>query len=268
MTILGIESLAFRAEDMDVLTRFFDDLGLVRGPGESPDQVRYALAEGSSVVLQKATATNASGTLGNQYGPQELIWGVDDAKALDAIGNDLARDRQVARSDDGTLRTKDDAGIPIGFRVYNRKPPQDPDQGENGLSTIKRWNRLRKWYDHARPQVLHHTVWGVPNVDEAVAFYVKRLNFRVTDMIRNVGVFMRCEGRPDHHNLFLHRGQKPFFNHAAFGVENIDEMMTGLNEMQRKVLDQQRRAWPPPHDVDHLLLSRLSRRRQRRIYVR
>jgi hypothetical protein len=138
MTILGIESLAFRAEDMDVLSRFFDDLGLVRAPGATPDQVRYALAEGSSVVLQKATAANASGTLGNQYGPQELIWGVDDAKSLDAIGNDLAKDRQVARSDDGTLRTKDDAGIPIGFRVYNRKPPQDPDQGENGLSTIKR----------------------------------------------------------------------------------------------------------------------------------
>ena len=102
------------------------------------------------------------------------------------------------------------------------------------MNSIRRWNRLRKWYDHARPQVLHHTVWGVPNVDEAAAFYVKRLGFRVTDMIRNVGVFMRCDGRPDHHNPFLHRGQKAFFNHAAFGVENIDELMTGVNEMQRK----------------------------------
>ena len=234
MTILGIESLNFRVEDMTVSTRFFDDLGLVRVPDESPDRVRYALTEGSSVLLEKATAANTSGALASPFGPQELIWGVDDARTLDAIGNDLAKDRPVARANDGTLRTRDDAGIPIGFRVYNRTPPQDADQGENGLSSIKRWNRLRKWYDHARPQVLHHTVWGVPNVDEAVAFYVKRLAFRVTDMIRNVGVFMRCDGRPDHHNLFLHRGQKPFFNHAAFGVENIDELMTGVNEMQRK----------------------------------
>jgi catechol 2,3-dioxygenase-like lactoylglutathione lyase family enzyme len=234
MAILGIESVSFRVEDMDVSTRFFDDLGLVRAPGQNADHVCYSLAEGSSVHLQKATASNASGTLGNLFGPQELIWGIDDARALDAIGDDLAKDRPVARSNDGTLRVRDDAGIPIGFRLYKRTPPLDPEQGENGLSSIKRWNRLRKWYDHARPQVLHHTVWGVPNVDEAVAFYVKRLRFRVTDMIRNVGVFMRSDGRPDHHNLFLHRGQKPFFNHVAFGVENIDELMTGVNEMQRK----------------------------------
>jgi catechol 2,3-dioxygenase-like lactoylglutathione lyase family enzyme len=234
MAILGIESVRFRVEDMALSTRFFDDLGLVRAPGQTPDQVRYALAEGSSVLLQKATAANASGTLGNLYGPQELIWGVEDARALDGIADDLAKDRPVERSGDGALRTRDDAGIPIGFRVYSRKKPQDAEQGENGLTSIKRRNRLRKWYDHARPQVLHHTVWGVPNVDEAVAFYTKRLGFRVTDMIRNVGVFMRCEGRPDHHNLFLHRGQKPFFNHVALGVENIDELMTGVNEMQRK----------------------------------
>jgi catechol-2,3-dioxygenase len=234
MTILGIESLRFRVDDMALMTRFFDDLGLVRAPGETGDEVRYALAEGSSVLLQKATASNASATLGNQYGPQELIWGVDDIRALDAICKELAKDRSVAHANDGTLHTRDDGGIPIGFKVYNRQPPKDAEQGENGLSSITRWNRLRKWYDHARPQVLHHTVWGVPNVDEAVAFYVKRLGFRVTDMIRNVGVFMRCDGRPDHHNLFLHRGQQPFFNHAAFGVENIDELMTGVNEMQRK----------------------------------
>jgi catechol 2,3-dioxygenase-like lactoylglutathione lyase family enzyme len=234
MAIIGIETLGMRVEEIEESARFFDDLGLIRAADASPDEVRYVLAEGSSVTLQKAGDSNPHNASSPRSGLPELIWGVDDARTLDAIGSDLAKDRAVARSNDGTLRTHDDGGIPIGFRLYPRKPPADAEQGENGLSAIKRWNRLRKWYDHARPQVLHHTVWGVPNVDEAVAFYVKRLDFRVTDMIRNVGVFMRCAGRPDHHNLFLHRGQKPFFNHVAFGVENIDEMMTGVNEMQRK----------------------------------
>jgi len=234
MAILGIESLGFRVGNIEESARFFDDLGLARTSVGTPNEVRYVLAEGSSVILRIAAASNSPGSLLPPHGPTELIWGVEHRRTLDAIADDLSRDRPVSRSDDGTIRCLDDAGIPIGFRVYQRKPPQDPEQGENGLSSIKRWNRLRKWYDHARPQVLHHTVWGVPNVDEAVAFYTKRLDFRVTDMIRNVGVFMRCDGRPDHHNLFLHRGQKPFFNHVAFGVENIDELMTGVNEMQRK----------------------------------
>ena len=228
MSILGIESLGFRVDNIEESARFFDDLGLTRAPDAASSEMRYALAEGSSVILRKGTESS------QPSGPPELIWGVDDRRTLDAIADDLSKDRAVARANDGTIRAFDDGGIPIGFRLYRRTPPVDSEQGENGLSSIKRWNRLRKWYDRARPQVLHHTVWGVPNVDEAVAFHTKRLDFRVTDMIRNVGVFMRCDGRPDHHNLFLHRGQKPFFNHVAFGVENIDELMTGVNEMQRK----------------------------------
>ena len=62
-------------------------------------------------------------------GPQELVWGVDDARALEAIANDLAKDRSVSRSNDGSLHARDDGGIPVGFKVYNRRPPKDAEQG-------------------------------------------------------------------------------------------------------------------------------------------
>ncbi len=236
MAIIGIESLVFGVEDLDTATRFFSDFGLAPESAGKGDGTTFRLAEGSAVVLKRADDPSlpAPPAPGQGSTPRELVWGVDTPQHLEKIAAELARDREVRRDNDGTAHTRDDGGLAIAFRLYARKPPQDPPQAENGLATIRRWNQLRKWYEHARPQVLHHAVYGVPDVDKAVAFYTKRLDFRITDMIRGVGVFMRCEGRPDHHNLFLHRGREPRFNHCAFGVENIDELMTGVNEMQRK----------------------------------
>jgi catechol 2,3-dioxygenase-like lactoylglutathione lyase family enzyme len=232
MAVIGIESLVYGVDDMAAATRFFEDFGLVREGANGT----FRLAEGSSLVLRPSDDLGlpAPAAPGTGPGPRELVWGVDSERALGKIADDLARDRKVTRGNDGAIHTRDDADFAIGFRVYDRKTPHDPAQSENGLARMARWNQLRKWYEHARPQVLHHAVFGVPDVDKAVSFYVKRLDFRITDMIKNVGVFMRCDGRPDHHNLFFHRGKAPFFNHAAFGVENIDELMTGVNEMQRK----------------------------------
>jgi hypothetical protein len=233
MSIIGIESLVYGVEDVATATRFFEDFGLVRD-GSARGTV-FRLAEGSSIDIRPAGDASLPPPFGAATGLRELVWGVDRRDALDAIANDLAADRQTQRDNDGTLHTVDDAGIAIAFRLYERRPLSDPTQGENGLATIMRWNQLRKWYKRAEPKVLHHAVFGVPDIDKGISFYRRRLGFRITDMIRNVGVFMRCDGRPDHHNLFFHRGGKaPHLNHVAFGLENIDEMMTGVNEMQRR----------------------------------
>ena len=47
-------------------------------------------------------------------------------------------------------------------------------------------------------------------------------------------MFMRCDGRNDHHNLFLFRAPKLLFSHVSFAVETIDELMAGANDMQRR----------------------------------
>jgi hypothetical protein len=234
MSIVGIESLVYGAADVATASRFFEDFGLA-AEQRSERGTRFRLAEGSAIDIRAADDATLPPPFGEAAGLRELVWGVDRRQALDAIANDLASDRQTRRDNDGTVHATDDAGIAVAFRLYERNPPVDPAQGENGLSSIKRWNQLRKWYERAHPQVLHHAVFGVPDIDKGISFYVKRLGFRVTDMIQNVGVFMRCDGRPDHHNLFFHRGGKTArLNHVAFGLENIDELMTGVNEMQRR----------------------------------
>ena len=235
MALLGIESLIYGVDDLDVSTRFYDDFGLQAAERDASG-VRYRLPEGSNFILRRSNDPSLPPQFLPGQGPREIIWGVDSQASLDAIVAELGRDREVRQDADGTAHTRDDAGINIGFRLFARQPLEVSEAPpENNLGKVVRWNRHRKWYDKAQPKLINHTVFGVPDVDEAVAFYVDRLAFRVTDIMRGFGMFMRCDGRHDHHNLFFFRGgPRTFFSHVSFGVETIDELMVGAMQMQRR----------------------------------
>ncbi len=232
MSLLGIETLVYGVDDLDTCVRFYDDFGL-EAERRDLDGVDYRLPEGSRVLLRRNDDPSLPKRFSEEPGVREVIWGVDGAESLAAIRAELERDREVKADADGTLHTTDDQGIAIGFRIFDRKPIETAPAAENTPGHIERWNRHRKWFERVRPKLIHHAVFGVPDVDKAVAFYVERLGFRVTDISRGLGVFMRCDGRNDHHNLFFLRQPAVTWNHVSFGVENLDEMMTGANHMQR-----------------------------------
>ena len=235
MALLGIESLIYGVDDLETSLKFYDDFGLERVEQDAGGAV-YRLPEGSSLVIRAKDDPRLPPPFLNGPGPREVIWGVDNDATLERVAAELGRDRSVHRDADGTLHTLDDAGIRIGFRLFPRRdlgvegaPP------ENNLSQPVRMNRHRKWYEAARPKLINHVVFGVPDVDRGVGFYVDRLGFRVTDIMRGFGMFMRCDGRHDHHNLFFFRGNgRLFFSHVSFGVETIDELMVGAMQMQRQ----------------------------------
>jgi catechol 2,3-dioxygenase-like lactoylglutathione lyase family enzyme len=235
MALLGIETLIYGVDDLDASLKFYDDFGLQSVERDAGGAV-YRLPEGSSFVVRHSDDPRLPPKFLNGPGPREIIWGVDSSATLVAISAELGHDREVRQDTDGTLHTKDDSGIAIGFRVFDRQPlPVDPAPPENNLSEPVRWNRHRKWYERAAPKLINHVVFGVPDVDVAVAFYVDRLGFRITDIMRGFGMFMRCDGRHDHHNLFVFRGNgRLFFSHVSFGVETIDELMVGAMQMQRQ----------------------------------
>jgi catechol 2,3-dioxygenase-like lactoylglutathione lyase family enzyme len=232
MSILGVQTIAYGVDDLDACTKFYDDFGVPLA-GRDERGADFELPEGSRILLRRADDPSLPPRFADGPGAREVIWGVDSPASLEEIGRELARDRDLARAADGTLRTRDDLGIPIGFRVWARVPPAKDTAPENGLGDIRRWNAHRKWYERARPKLIHHVVFGTPDIDAGVAFYTRRLGFRISDVSRGLGVFMRCDGRNDHHNLFLLKMPKLGWNHASFGVENIDELMTGANHMQR-----------------------------------
>jgi catechol 2,3-dioxygenase-like lactoylglutathione lyase family enzyme len=232
--LLGVESLVYGVDDLETSTRFFEDFGL-EVVSKAPDESRFQLPEGSSVVLHRHDDPRLPPPFLRAPGPREVVWGVDSERSLQTLLSDLRRDRPVSVDAEGTAHCQDDAGLRIGFRVFERRAPAEVDApGENHLGRVVRWDRHRAWYEAARPKQINHVVFGVPDVDRAAAFYSGRLGFRVTDIMRGFGLFMRCDGRHDHHNLFLLKVPQLTFSHVSFGVESIDELMIGANDMQRR----------------------------------
>src|SRR5262249_15111042 len=89
-------------------------------------------------------------------------------------------------------------------------------------------------------KVINHVVFNVVDFERSFAFMRDRLRFRATDFQGQFGIYARCDGASQHHNLFLANAHLPFpgfdgqprFNHANFGVEDIDEVMIGGTHME------------------------------------
>jgi len=237
MSILGVQSIVYATDDIAACIRFHDEFGLDK-VDEGDWGADYLLQEGSTVLVRKTDDRSLPAAWSKEPGVREAIWGVSDQAALDAIEADLSTDRAVARDDDGTLHTTDDQGIAIGFRLFDRKTPDYDDDAHNNAGHVHRLNRHRKWYERAEPKLINHVVFGAVDIDKAVAFYTERLDFRVSDISRGLGVFLRCDGRHEHHNLFFIKSgfvnaDDPCWHHVCYGVENIDEIMAGANRMQK-----------------------------------
>lgn len=247
MSIIGIESLVYGVADVAESTRFFEDFGLMRASAKEGAS-RLLLPEGSSVVIRHRDdgALPASQLKGD--GVREVIWGVDDFAALEALAGDLALDREVRRDADGSAHFLTDFGIAMGLRLFNKKPVVTAPDPINSPGRINRLNQHRKWRERAYPKGIAHVVFAVPDYDAGDAFMRERLNFRLSDSQRGFGRYLRCDGSNNHHNLLLLNANAPFpdvdgtlrFHHANFCVEDIDEIMVGANHMIR-------RGWPASH---------------------
>ncbi|MBL8385965.1 MAG: VOC family protein [Burkholderiales bacterium] len=232
MALLGVQSLIYGVDDLEAASRFYDDFGLAATRRDAA-VVEYTLEDGASVVLRRNDDPALPARFTSAPGVREVIWGVDTSAALEALGASLAADRKVTRDADGTLHTTDASGIAIGFRVFARKPLEAVTSTENAPGQVRRWNEHRRWVRRAQPRCMNHVVFGVPDVDAAATFYRERLGFRVTDVSRGLGVFLRCDGRAEHHSIFFLKTGIVSWHHVAFAVQNIDEVMVGADHMQR-----------------------------------
>lgn len=237
MSIIGIESVAYGVDDLATCTRFFEDFGLPRMPG-APD-VTFALPDGARVQLLPASDPRLPRSWFEGPGMREVCFGVDDATALEALGEVLARDRGVERMADGSLTFVAEGGIPARLRVFQRRPFECAPDPVNAPGKVQRLNQHRRWRTRARPKTINHVVFRVPSPEASAAFFRERLGFRLSDISRGVGVFLRADGCSEHHTLFLQqalpmKGFEAGPDHVCFAVEDVDELMTGANHMQRR----------------------------------
>lgn len=76
-----------------------------------------------------------------------------------------------------------------------------------------------------RPRRLGHIVLGTPRVDDATAFIIDGLGFRVSDQIvGGLATFARIEH--DHHNLLIQPATTSHINHYAMEMDDLDAIGT------------------------------------------
>lgn len=234
MNLVGIKSLVYGVEDLQRAIQFHTDWGL-ENIEQGAAGADFALQDGATLQLRTANHPSLPAKALN-WEPhlsgstvREVIWGAADPGTLNAVGEELSKDRNVTTDHEGTLHTVDDNGNPMGFAVFKPKEinldlPKINTIGNSGRPDVPAEATIRR---PINPYRYVHVVYWVPgDPDPMREFYTERLGFVMTDNMTHGGAFLRCAGAIDHHNLFLLANQDGYsgFQHVAYEVKDLDEV--------------------------------------------
>lgn len=242
MAITGIRRLVWKVDDVPLCTRFFSDYGL-QLVESGPDSALLEALNGAQVQLLKAghsllpRDTRQTGT-----GVHECVWSVDSELGMRRLCASLQKDHALRTDDEGIVHFVTPFGQAIALQVWQPRAVHGAPSPSNTPGHVGRLNQPRKWLERAIPKRIHHCVWLFPDVDEALQYYRDRLGFRITDIQKGFGVYMRADGAYEHHNIFVanaHAKMPGFdgtlkYHHANFELEDIDEIMVGKNWLERR----------------------------------
>ena len=229
MDIIGPDALAFGVDDVGACRDYLTAFGLkpidVDGGGGF-----FEALDGTGVFVRRRDDPRLPAPMETAAMLRQTIYGVADQATVNAIGDELAKDRQVERRDDGSVEAKDDHGFALKFQVTKRRVLKMEGEKVNapGSAPQRGPNRIGVWEEMpAKPRTLSHVVCFVPDIPSAEAFYVQRLGFKITDRFNGTGPFLRPAGTQDHHTLFFI--QTPVHmkgcEHFAFHMGGPTELM-------------------------------------------
>ncbi len=229
-TLTGIDQVRFAVEDLATACRYAGEWGLDEAPAEQADERLFRSADGSEVVFVTADPSNPDRTpIGGSSGICEVVWGTSDTASLDALRAELELDRKAELGTDSVLRSRDDLGIGLSFRITRRKSVPFEPARYNTPGQPARIDQRGARYERGKPHEISHLAIAVDHAGEASRFYTERLGFHVSDRYAERGVFARCSAQGNHHHLFLMNGRDPGtrFGHLAFKVRDIHEVIAG-----------------------------------------
>lgn len=241
MSIKRIENVTYGVADMAAGIRFFDDIGLEKVE-EGAHGASFRTPVNQFIHLRHLNDVSLPAV--PEAGPtlREVVWGVDSKASLDALGAELARDREVKASADGALHTRDETGFAIAFAVSRPVEAIIEPHAQNGFGSTRRLNRRFEKIPKPQPLRLAHVVYLIKpeGGDKACDFYLNRVGFKLTDAAGYLGKFMRVPGIADHHSLlFMWVRKIPVkFDHIAFEMKGFDDVMSAGPYMQE-------RGWKP-----------------------
>jgi catechol 2,3-dioxygenase-like lactoylglutathione lyase family enzyme len=251
MSIVGLDEVTLSTADLAVGQKYLSEFGLTTVESGANGGTFHA-RDATGVRLRKLGDASLPKAMASGPNIHEAMWGVSDKAALDALGAKLATDRSAQLGSDGVLRSTDDDGNAIAFRVTQRKPFTVAPSRVNvpGLPPARGANETVDFNAPVQPCTFSHLVMFSGNVPRSEKFYTERLGFRVTDRFaNNAGVFLRAPGNTDHHNLFfINRPGAPTagLNHIAFHVRDVTEVMLGGMRFAKKGW---KSAWGPGRHI-------------------
>ena len=235
MSLIKIEDIGYvrlRAPDLDEMSRFLADFGLqvtdatsgrlfARGAGTAPFLHATELGDPGFAAL---------GLRAESPGDLELLAKAEgvEIQPLDAPGGG----QMVVLSDPDGHRIEVVAGqARVDPLPLPERSPWNDARAHARLRAVKRTG-----VGAAHVVRLGHCVLNVSNFRASEAWYKDRFGFITSDEVAispefSLGAFLRCdrgETPTDHHTLFLAQSPKgPGFNHAAFEVADLDDLMAG-----------------------------------------
>ena len=127
---------------------------------------------------------------------------------------------------DGRLSVVDPVlGHTVTIEVAEAAPlTPSPPRALNAPGVLGRPDRRSEIAIRARvpsPRRFGHVVFGSPEPQRSVAFYVDGLGFRISDTLPEAGAtFLRCS--KDHHNLLILPAPVACMNHYAVEMDDVD----------------------------------------------
>jgi len=235
MNIVGLDSLIFGVDDVGAATTFLLDYG-IREIERATSGASLEGLDGTSITVRSASDAGLPPANAPTPSLRETVYGVSDKAALEKIGAELSKDRDVKPTSSGVLRAVDDANFALAFQVTVRRPYDAPPILINvpGASPQRPPNVLGTRPDMLiSPRSLSHVVYFVPDLVKAERFYTDRLGFRVSDVFTGpggmrAGAFLRAAGMLEHHCLFLLQSPHPQMvgmNHFTYHVASADEVL-------------------------------------------
>lgn len=229
--VIDIAFVRFQAPDLMEMRGFLEDFGLRcyminnRLYGSTSDGSPFA----------HSTRSGPPGFLGLGF----RVGSMDELQRL-AVADSVPVEELNTPGGGYRVRLTDPDGFEIDV-VANVKwasPDElDADVPLNTAAQRRRFQapvRVRQGPSHVRR--LGHAVLSVSDFARSERWYKEHFGFITSDQIEAepgvaIGAFLRCDRGDtptDHHTLFLVQGpESPGFNHAAFEVGGLDDLMVG-----------------------------------------
>ncbi|MEJ0024882.1 MAG: VOC family protein [Rhizomicrobium sp.] len=242
MSTIAVDDIAhvrFRAPDLDAMEAFLVEFGLQRAA--LIDRTLYMRGTGPAPFLH-ATEEGPPGFAGLALRAKSQA----DLERL-AVSENVAVEALDAPGGGHVVRLTDPDGVAVEIVAGQSStgsialPPRQPWNGADGRARLRAVKRVGAGPAHVLR--LGHCVLNVSDFRASEAWYKARFGFLTSDEIElqpgfALGAFLRCdrgELPADHHTLFLIQSPKgPGFNHAAFEVRDLDDLMTGHDFLQAR----------------------------------